>query len=585
MTLSALSYGRPLVILAALLLGAACAARVPIVADASGSTDLANLNEAGRPAGSVQLAPDREEDLVYKVLVAEFAGRRGMLELSLTKYLEVARESGDARAAERAVRIAIYSRDFERGVEAAKLWSRLDESNVEATQVLSALLLRSNQVEQATRVLRELIAKLEAKAPGDGYKRVSELLAREKNKKLSIRIMRDLVAEAKDDAEAVYALARLLGRSGELGEAASLLGELTTKSPEEERFVVLYAQILRRQGEHDKALQIMAEALERRPQSALVRLTYARLLVDARKFEEARSQFEILVAENSGDSDVRYALAVILLQLEDYEAAREQLKLLEFNPQRRYAANYYLGQIAESDQDYAAALNYYGRVDRGEHRLNAQIRAAAVMANQGQLERARGHLQVLRSTNSADSVRLFRAEAELLAGDDRLEEAMTVYDQALTLHDGNGDLLYARAMLAEKLGRLKVLERDLRDILSREPNNADALNALGYTLADRTNRVEEAHDLIRRAHELKPDDHYIVDSLGWVMYRLGRYEEAVAHLRRAFALRPDPEIAAHLGEVLWVMGEKEAAEKVWNEALETTPGDARLLDVKRRFGL
>ncbi len=160
---------------------------------------------------------------------------------------------------------------------------------------------------------------------------------------------------------------------------------------------------------------------------------------------------------------------------------------------------------------------------------------------------------------------------------------MTVYDAALGEYPQNSDLLYARAMLAEKLDMLDVLEQDLREILSKEPNNADALNALGYTLADRTDRHEEALELIKRAYELRPNDHYVVDSMGWVMYRLGRYDEALKFLRRALELKNDPEVAAHLGEVLWVMGDKKAAREIWNTALESTPDDKRLLDVIKRF--
>ena len=186
--------------------------------------------------------------------------------------------------------------------------------------------------------------------------------------------------------------------------------------------------------------------------------------------------------------------------------------------------------------------------------------------------------------NQPEAVRVYRSEAEILVRKDRLMDAMSVYDVALQEFPENNDLLYARAMLAEKLNMLDVLERDLRDVLSREPNNADALNALGYTLADRTDRYEEALEFIKRAYELKPDDHYIVDSMGWIMYRLGRHDEALKYLRRAMELNNDSEIAAHLGEVLWVMGDETAAREIWDTALETTPEDKRLLDVIKRFG-
>lgn len=189
----------------------------------------------------------------------------------------------------------------------------------------------------------------------------------------------------------------------------------------------------------------------------------------------------------------------------------------------------------------------------------------------------------MESRNVKEAVRVYRAEAEILTNADRLNEAIEVYSLALDEFPENSDLLYARAMLAEKLDRLDVLEADLRSILSREPNNAEALNALGYTLADRTDRYDEALELIKQALALQPDDYYIVDSMGWVMYRMGRHQESIEHLRRAMTLSDDSEIAAHLGEVLWVTGDKQEAQEIWNTALESTPDDERLLDVIKRF--
>ena len=196
---------------------------------------------------------------------------------------------------------------------------------------------------------------------------------------------------------------------------------------------------------------------------------------------------------------------------------------------------------------------------------------------------ARQHLHGLRARNRADSVRIFRTEAELLARAEQLEESLRVYNDALASFPKETGLLYARAMLAVRLDMIERTEADLRDILSREPDNADALNALGYTLADRTERYDEAYELIKRAAELKPGDHYVVDSLGWVLFRLGRHEEAIKYLREAMELKADPEVAAHLGEVLWVSGDREGAMSVWNTALEAQPEDKRLLDVVKRF--
>jgi len=191
-------------------------------------------------------------------------------------------------------------------------------------------------------------------------------------------------------------------------------------------------------------------------------------------------------------------------------------------------------------------------------------------------------LHGIQTRNRKERVRLTRAEAEILRRNKKLETALTVYDKALKEFTDT-DLLYARAMLAARMDKLDIMERDIREILSREPDNADALNALGYTLADRTKRYTEAHALIKRAYELKPDDHYIVDSLGWVLYRMGRNEEALKLLRRAMEIKSDPEIAAHLGEVLWVTGGTTEARDVWNSALKLQPEDKRLLDVIKRF--
>ncbi len=246
-------------------------------------------------------------------------------------------------------------------------------------------------------------------------------------------------------------------------------------------------------------------------------------------------------------------------------------------------AYYYLGQIAESREDIEAALAAYRKVSDGEHRLNAQIRAAVLLAESGRLVQARAHLHGLRSDNSQQAIRIYRAEAEILTKRKDYEDAMQVYDGALADYPQDTDLLYSRAMLAEKMDDLERLEQDLRSILAREPNNADALNALGYTLADRTDRYSEAYELVKRAYELKPDDHYVIDSMGWTLYRMGRHQEALMHLRRAMDLNGDPEIAAHLGEVLWVSGDKQAAMEIWDTALKGTPDDPRLLDVKKRF--
>ena len=530
--------------------------------------------------------PRRELDarVLYKLLVGELASHRGDVPLSLEHYLDVARETRDAGVAARAAKLAVFARDEAKALEAARLWSDAEPSSVEARQVLASLLIRTGDVDGAVVHLEEIVEAL-ADPPGAGFRRAADLLASERDREAASAAMRRLVLGHEDDAAAHLALARLLVRIGWIEEASPAVERAYELDPDDPRTAVLRARVRQRTDDVEGALRVLEEFLERVPDSSMVRMTYARTLVDTRRYEQARAEFEHLVAEDPENDDARYALGLLLVQTSRLDAAKRQFEKLVSRDSRRDAAYYYLARIAESEQRPADAIASYRRVRRGEHRLNAQIRVAVLFAEGGDLEAARRHLHGVRSENTGETVRIYNAEAGLLTRAERYDEAMAVYDASLEELPGNPDLLYARGMLAVEMGRLDILERDMRDILAREPDNADALNALGYTLADRTDRYEEAYALIKRAIELKPDDHYIVDSLGWVLHRMGRHEEALVQLRRAMSLNPDPEIAAHLGEVLWVLGNRVEARAVWSTALEAAPDDERLLDVIERFGL
>ena len=522
--------------------------------------------------------------VLYKLLVGELAGHRGDVPLSLKHYLDVARETRDAGVAARAAKLAVFARDEEKALEAARLWSDAEPSSVEARQALASLLIRTGDVDGAVVHLEEIV-EAQTDPPGAGFQRAADLLASERDGEAASAAMRRLVLGHEDDAAAHLALARLLVRTGRIEEAAAAIERAYELDPGDARTTVLRARVRQRADDVEGALRVLEEFLEHVPDSSMVRMTYARTLVDTRRYEQARAEFERLVAGDPGNDDARYALGLLLVQTNQLDEAKRQFERLASRDLRRDAAHYYLARIAESEQRPDDAIASYRRVRRGEHRLNAQIRVAVLFAEGGDLEAARRHLHGMRSENAGETVRIYSAEAGLLTRAERYDEAMAVYDASLAEFPGNSNLLYARGMLAVEMDRLDLLERDMRDILSREPDNADALNALGYTLADRTDRYDEAYVLIKRAVELKPADHYIVDSLGWVLYRMGRHEEALVQLRRAMSLNPDPEIAAHLGEVLWVLGNKVEARAVWSSALEAAPDDERLLDVIERFGL
>ena len=523
-------------------------------------------------------------DVLYKLLVGELASHRGDLHLALENYLEVAATTGDAGVAARATKLAVFAHDEESALDAARLWVDADPSSVEGRRVLASLLIRSGDIEGAVEHLDEIV-KAAPDPPGTGFHRAAEILGAEKDTEAAVAVMRRLVRGHDDDAEAQLALARLLVRVGHTDEASEVVDRAYELDPGSARIAVLRARLYQRANDADRAFRVLEEFLERVPGSGMARMAHARMLVDARRYELARTEFERLVADEPENDDARYALGLLLVQTDRLDEAMEQFERLANRGTRRDAAHYYLGRIAESQERYADAVVSYRRVRRGEHRLSAQIRVAVLLADSGEVEAARRYLHGVRSQTAQEAVRIYSAEAGLLTRFARYEDAMDVFDAALEEFPGNSDLLYSRGMLAAKMDRLDILERDMRAIIAREPDNADALNALGYTLADRTERYEEAYSLIKRAIEIKPDDHYIVDSLGWVLHRMGRHREALVQLRRAMSMNPDPEIAAHLGEVLWVVGNKVEARAVWSTALEAAPDDEHLLDVIERFGL
>ncbi len=559
--------------------GCAAMADGPHPASTHGVAAQAQVTDTTIPA---HMSPVKVE-LIYKLLVAEFALKRGQYPLALQYYSEVARGSREAVIAERAVRIAMMTRDNENGLEAARLWALLAKPNHNARQVYAAFLLRVARIEEATKVLSELSAEFVERDDSQIFSRIATMLSRVKPAETSIQVMRTIVAKYPDNVGAQYALAQILGRFDKPEQAKEVLDRVQKLDPGHEGAAIYIARILAKDGKKIDALNGLAEFLEAYPDGSTVRLGYARLLVEVKRHDEALAEFEKLAEATPDNTDITYALGLLLLQTNKIDAAEVQFKKLIKSTQRRPAAWYYLGQIAESRKQMDDAIYAYKYVDRGEHRLNAQIRIAVLLDNQGKLKSAREQLHGINAHNRQEIIRVGRAEAEILRRNEKLEAALEVYNSVLEQFPKDTGLLYARAMLAVRLDKLDIVESDLREIIGREPDNADALNALGYTLADRTERYAEAHELIKRAYELKPDDHYIVDSLGWVLYRMGRNDEALKLLRQAMKIKADPEIAAHLGEVLWVMGGTAEAREVWDTALKIQPDDKRLLDVIKRF--
>lgn len=527
--------------------------------------------------------PDIEltEDILYKLLVAEIAGQRGQLDIAVDNYLELAEETRDPEIASRATRIAVYARNDEAASRAARIWVELDPDSIDAHQVLAVLAVRRGDLDTAMSHF-EIILAQSAGSMDQKLWVIANLLGKEDNHDNVKAVMEKLMEDYQEDPDALYAYAHVMSRLGDEAKAMEILRQLLEIVPDNTNATISYVSLLQQDGQTEKALQWLEKSIQQNPDNINLRLFYARFLTDIKYYSEAKKQFQDLYEVVPENIDVLYALGLLHLQDNELKEARIYFEQLSEQGERVEETSYYLGRIAEEDGDLDQAIIWYSNLQSGANYFDAQIRVGLIMAKQGKLEEARTHLQSIPAQGPDQKTILVQAEGELLVEEKRYEEALKVYNKALD-NNFNADLLYSRAMLAEKIDRLDILEDDLKAIIEKNPEHVQALNALGYTLADRTDRYEEAHDLISQALALKPNDFYILDSMGWVLYRMGRLGEAVEYLRRALKERADPEIAAHLGEVLWVKGDKEAARQVWETALKETPEDARLLDVIQRF--
>jgi tetratricopeptide (TPR) repeat protein len=524
---------------------------------------------------------DYESDVVYRLLIAEFAGQRAHFDVAIDNYIAVAKELRDVEIAKRAARIAVFARDEEAALEAAKIWVEQAPGDVEARQIIAAMFIRQGDAEAAIEHL-EYVLDVASDGEDRQMKIIASLLGRVEDKRTALKVMENLIAKRPDDIDALRAYALLAIRAEDHDGARTAMNKLIETSKIESNLALAYVSLLQKKGRNADAIEWLERAISKNPDEFGLRMMYARMLADLNRYEEARLQFAILVEKTPDNSDVVFALGLLNLQASRVDAAEKNFRRLIELQAREDDAYYYLGQIEESRDSLDDALERYRRVSGGSNYFQAQIRIGFIHSSKGEVDAAREHLHTVSAETSEEEMHLVRAEGEILAEHERFEEAMAVYDEALA--DGyNMELLYTRAMLAEKIGRIDVLERDLRTILTEEPDNAQALNALGYTLADRTDRYEEAYTLIQRALELNDEDFFILDSMGWVLYRLGRLQEAVTYLEKAQKIKNDPEVAAHLGEVLWVIGDKDAARDVWNNALQDTPEDEKLLDVIERL--
>ena len=523
-----------------------------------------------------------ETDTLYQFLLAEIAGQRGNLGLSSQAYLDIAKKTRDPRLAKRAAEVAMFSRNSQLAIEAAGLWLELEPNSLAARQNVASVLINADDISAALPHLAKLLAG-EGKNTGSGFLQLNSLLAKHSDKEEILRAVQKLAQPYPELAEAHFAISQAAENAGDHELALSEIRQAAKLAPDWELAAVFEAQLLTRTS-NALAIEHLATFLATHPKAPEARLNFARLLVTDRNYNAARAEFQKLMSDFPDNADVVFAVALLSVQLKDYDAAAVQLKrAMDLGFKDPDSIKLYLGQVAEEQERLAEARQWYMSVAPGKHFLEANTRYAGLITKQDGLSAGRMHLRQLNASNEQEKVQYIQAEAQLLRDNNANHEAFQMLAHALENRPNHPDLLYDHAMAAEKVDRLDVLESNLRTLISLKPDYAHAFNALGYTLADRTNRLDEALQLIETALELSPEDPFIMDSMGWVQYRKGNVDQGLRYLQRAFSSRPDPEIAAHLGEVLWVSGKRDEAQKIWREALQDSPKNEILLNTIKKF--
>jgi tetratricopeptide (TPR) repeat protein len=572
-----------------------CASRPHAPAATTPSGPAAETPPASRPLPDVELTGP----LLFEIVAAEVAVQRGEWSSGFSTLMKAAHETRDPRLARRATEIALGARAAPQALESAQLWRELDAGSPEAEQTYTSLLVASGRYDDAKPLLQKQIR--EDEDPLATLERVQRLLARASDQTRALALLDALAEPYLKDRKHAFNVHLILAHgahaAGQTARATEEARAALAMKPDSEQAAIAAAQFMleaRNKAEASgraDAIALLSSFLQRNPSAADARLAYARLLIGDGRNDAARTQFEELLRRDPRSPDPLFALGVLSMQAELLPQAREYferyLKAIEDGADREPDPAYLnLARIAEDEQKYDEAFDWLHRVHSPEQALTARVREAFLLAKVNRLEDS---LQLLRDTHPdspEDRTQITLSQGQILREGHRYQESYDLLAAALQAAPDDPNLLYETAMSAERLDRLDVMETHLRHLVQLRPDYAHAYNALGYTFADRNIRLKEAYELIDKALQLAPDDGFILDSMGWVQYRLGNLSAARDYLGRAYRLKPEADVAAHLGEVMWLQGDHEAARKIWREAShresdnETLKETLHRLDVK-----
>jgi len=525
---------------------------------------------------------------MFQIMMAEIALQRGEIAAGYATYMAVAKSTGDARLARRAVEIALARRDVDAMLEATRLWSGLAPEDHDAQTALRGLLVESGRITEAEPLLKSWLAGLAH--PELAFGELQQQSSIGPDKLATLQVLDRLAEPYREQPQVRLALARAAFAAGQRDRALTEAQAALRLDPNNELAVLATAELLST-NDTPAALQLLKDHARAHPDAYEVRLAYARALAQGGDIAATRAAVEPLL-DKTAPPRLIAAAAGIAYQIHDLDLARtgfeRAIESARVTPNNGGldvdAVRFGLAQVYEDRRDFRKAAEALRGV-QGTRAFAAQLRIALLMARDGRVGEARSYLHGLPTRDATEATQVTLTEAQLLRDTKDSDGSYRVLSDALAKSPDSAELLYDYALSAEKVGKTAEMERALRRVIELRPREAQGYNALGYSLADRNERLDEAGKLIDQALELAPEDPFIVDSKGWVLYRQGRLNESIDTLQRAYRLRSDPEIAAHLGEVLWVAGKRDAAEQTWRAARAQDPANETLVETLARLNV
>lgn len=580
------------------LLSAGAAASAPAKAEpapveagaAEPAANEAAANEAATPDESL---PNVEltGDLLYKLTRAELEFKLGQWQGAYVTLMSVAQQTRDPRIAQRAAEMALAVKQGGEALAAIRLWRTLAPDSQQASQYFLAFAVLGDSLDEAEQVFAKNLREAAPGARALLMFQMQQVLSRAKDKAAAFALLQRVLVPYQGTQEAHLVLAQGAFANGDSARAVREATQALARKPDSELAILTLAQV---RSDAAAASDLLVEFLEKYPDAREVRAAYARILIEQKHYAPARQQFLTLLKAEPDNLPTLYALGVMSMQLEDAPAAesyfRQFLAVQEKRPiEERDGSKVLmiLSQIAQERRDIDAALAWLEKVEPSDEPafFSAGIRRAQLLAQRGDVDGGRKLLATMQTGDAGEQARILLTEAQILRDAGQGDSAYKVLENGVKRFPGSVDLLYDFALAAEKMKRLDVMEASLRRVIAQAPDNHHAYNALGYAFAEHNIRLPEAHALIEKALALAPADPFIMDSMGWVEFRMGNLEQAEQLLRRAHALRSDPEIALHLGEVLWQRGDQADAMKLWREAQAKDPDSAALKDMLARLNL